>query len=117
MTKDQYIKIYDDFVRTSQLDGTIIYEFCREKDKDFNINEFMKALEAIENPFILMSNPAYQKYQGIDYQKIMIDACFKYFDEKFSIKRLDIDFKNVLDKRISKSLYNKYSSGTFVMTE
>ena len=47
----------------------------------------------------------------------MIDACFKYFYEKFSIKRLDIDFKNVLDKRISKSLYNKYPSGTFVMTE
>ena len=110
MNQDEYNNRYLSFKQSGQFDISLIQEFLYEKGEKFDLNQFFQALNILNNPFQAM-NQDLSKYQGIDFQKIMIDIIIAHYDKKFNIQRCDINFSQMSDKRYFKTLIQKYPNG------
>lgn len=110
MNKEEYEKLYQFFKQTGQVESILIQEYLYDVGKKFDLNEFFKALQILQNPFSMM-NPNLQKYSGIDFQQIMVDKCFEHFDTKFDIQRYDLSFGQIKDKRLLKNLLQRFPQG------
>lgn len=110
MNQDEYNNRYLSFKQSGQFDSILIQEYLYEKSEKFDLNQFFQALNILNNPFQVMQHNLSQ-YQGIDYQKIMIDTIIAHYDKKFNIQRCDINFSQMTDKKYMKTLLQKYPSG------
>lgn len=110
MTEVEYDKYYIDYKESGRFNSNIIREYLYEIGKDFNLNIFFQALNILNNPFASM-DANLEKFVGIDYQKIMVDRCLEYFDNKFYKQRYTLDFRNTDDKRLLKKLFERHSTG------
>jgi hypothetical protein len=108
--EDEYNKLYLSFKRTGSFDTSLIREFLAEKGEKFNLDEFLQILQIMNHPFQSMQYD-FSKYQGIDFNKIMVDTIIKHYDSKFGIQRYDINFSQIKDKRLHKDLIQKYPNG------
>ena len=110
MNQTEYNNIYFTFKQTGQVESILIQEYLYDVGKKFDLNEFFKALQILQNPFSMM-NPNLQKYSCIDFQQIMVNKCFEYFDAKFGIQRYDLTFGEIRDKRLLKNLLQNFPQG------
>ena len=109
MKEEDYNKLYLSFKQTGQFDSILIQEYLAEKGEKFDLNYFLQVQQILNNPFQAMQYDL-SKYQGIDFNKIMVDTILKYYDKKFGIQRYDINFSQIKDKRLHKDLIQKYPS-------
>ena len=109
MKEEEYNKLYISFKQTGQFDSILLREFLAEKGEKFDLNKFLQILQVMNHPFQSMQYD-FSKYQGIDFNQIMVNTVIKYYDKKFGIQRYDINFSQIKDKRLHKDLIQKYPS-------